>query len=59
MCSLEQDHQFDTKFVDLEAYIDVSVEKPTLLKHKMGCKGHQRSNLRWLPILLFYDQDSR
>jgi len=32
MCSLEQDHQFDTKFVDLEACIDASVEKPTNTK---------------------------
>jgi len=35
MCSLEQRHQFDIKFVDLEACIDALVEKPTLFKHKM------------------------
>jgi len=38
MCSLEQDYQFDTKFVDLEASIDASVEKPTLLNTKWGVK---------------------
>ena len=42
--SSEQEHLFDTKCVNLEPFIGETDEKLTSIK------GHQRSNLRWLPI---------
>jgi len=50
-CSVEWTHQFGTNFVGFELCISEIEVKLSIFNYKIGHKGLQRSNLRWLPIL--------
>ena len=48
-CLLDKELQFGT-VEQIECCMGDIQTKVTIFEHKMNCRGHQRSNLRWLPI---------